>query len=374
MAAIYICLLGTPKNTSAKKLALIDINHKTLPELIQYQVSLLKKLLKKLLIPVLTSRPVTNIAHRLLNCGVPVFMIHRVSLNDQTGSVSSDHLRKCLKYLVEHNYTFISLEQLILSLLNHKPVPNNAIVFTMDDGFIDQAEIAAPIFLEYDCPITIFVITGMLDKKTWPWDDQVAWIIDSSKSSSLATCNTVKSMGLRFDGCTNNRILRQSVQNAMKLMDANAIPNLLKQLADDAGVTMPNSPPEAYQPMTWDMARQLETQGVQFAPHTVNHYIMSRLHQETMKKEIDDCWSTLNKELRCPVKIFCYPTGRKMDYGAREIKFLKKNSYLGAMSTTPGVVRSDNCSENQLYYLPRLNMPDNMTEFIHDCSWLGSVR
>ena len=90
-------------------------------------------------------------------------------------------------YLVRNKYNFISLERLVLALRNEEALPPKPVVFTLDDGYVDQAEIAVPIFLEFDCPVTFFVITGMLDHTLWPWDAKVSWIIETTGKTSLDT-------------------------------------------------------------------------------------------------------------------------------------------------------------------------------------------
>ena len=34
---------------------------------------------------------------------------------------------------------------------------HGAVVFTMDDGYFDQATVGGAIFAEFDCPVTTFV-------------------------------------------------------------------------------------------------------------------------------------------------------------------------------------------------------------------------
>ena len=336
----------------------------------------MKKVLKRLLTPILASRPISTIADRLFNCGVPIFMLHRIAQQGEinAGKISPAHLRNCLGYLVDHDYTFISLEELILALKHNQKPPPKSVVFTMDDGYVDQAEIASPIFLEYNCPLTFFIITGMLDQTIWPWDAKTSWIIESSESPSLENCATVKSLNLKLDSNISKRILRRSIQNALKKIDTKYIPEILQKLSIDAGVTIPDQPPLAYQPMTWETARQLENQGVHFAPHSVNHNILSRLGRETMEKEIQDAWQSINHELKKPVKVFCYPNGKSIDFGEREIEVIKNAGYLGAVSTVPGVTRCNNRSDDQIYSLPRLALPNNMTDFIQYCSWIESAK
>ena len=337
----------------------------------------MKRSFKRLLVPILASRQVTAIADRLFDSGIPIFMLHRMAQgsSSDTGRTSPDHLRQCLDYLQDHKYNFISLEQLILAIEHKRTIPPKPVVFTMDDGYIDQAEIAAPIFLEYNCPLTFFVITGMLDQTIWPWDAQVSWIIESSQKSSLEASTAIKNLCIKFDESISKRTFRRSIQDALKKIDAEFLPDILQQLANDTGITIPDTAPPSCQPMTWNMARQLEDQGICFAPHSVSHNILSRLSQKTVEWEIKQAWQTINNELKNPLKVFCYPSGQSIDFGNREIEVLNNTGYLGAVSAVPDFVRyENNDSGNQIYSLPRIALPENMIDFIQYCSWIQRVR
>ena len=109
-------------------------------------------------------------------------MVHRINFDGSSKpGITPDHLRNCLLYLYQTGYQPVSLEDLFSALNNQTQLPEKAAVFTMDDGYIDQALIAAPIFIELDCPVTFFVITDMIDQTMWPWDAQVSWIINHTK-------------------------------------------------------------------------------------------------------------------------------------------------------------------------------------------------
>jgi len=98
---------------------------------------------------------------------------------------------------------------------------------------------------------------------------------------------------------------------------------ILHELADIAAVQLPENPPSDYRPITWTQARQLESDVVSFAPHSVTHNILSRLDDSRLEAEIKHSWQTISAELENPLKVFCYPTGRQEDYGQREIDVLK---------------------------------------------------
>ena len=336
----------------------------------------MKKILKPALISFLTSRPVSIVTDPLFHNSVPIFMLHRVanpSAQNEHG-ITSDHLHNCLDYLVDRNYIFLSLESLISALRSNQKLPIKSVVFTMDDGYIDQAEIAAPIMLEYNCPLTFFVITGILDQLLWPWDAKVSWIIESSSINTLGASATIKKLNLKFDGTVNKKTLRRSIQETLKKLDADSISATVQSLADDAELTIPNKAPPGFQPMTWAMARTLEDRGVHFAPHSTSHNILSKLDQNSMEREILDSWDRLKIELKNPLKIFCYPNGTAMDFGNREIVFLKESGFLGAVSTIPKIVKYKFTSDDYIHTLPRLSLPDNMPEFIQYCSWIERAR
>jgi len=337
----------------------------------------MKHIAKKLLVPMLASRPITAIANRFLGCGTPIFLLHRMTSDERriAGGTQPDHLRRCLQYLIDNHYHLISLEQIVTALHTGQALPSKGVAFTMDDGFADQANIAAPVFEEFNCPLTFFVITGMLDQALWPWDSQIAWITETSKKNSLDTLVSGKPVNLPLGDTYNRRMAKRVLHDAIRNVPSGQIEEIMERITRDAGVVVPDRPPAAYQPMTWEMARQLECKGIQFAPHSVTHRVLSRLDSVSMKREISDSWHTLNAELLNPLKVFCYPTGRKADYGRREIDALRLDmGFLGSVTTTPGFVESSISSDEQLFRIPRFPLPEHMEDFIQYCSWIEYAK
>lgn len=329
-----------------------------------------------MLVPLLSSRPVAAIATRLVGRGIPIFMLHRMTHKSYLGSgmTTQDHLRRCLQYLVSNKYTFLSLEDLVQGLRNGHSLPPKAVVFTMDDGFSDQAEIAAPIFIEFECPLTAFLITGMVDQRLWPWDAQISWITENSKQKSLQTTIGGTTLSLKLEDENNRRLAKRALQDAIRELHAEQVPGIMKQLAQDAGIEVPESAPPSYKPMNWDTVRQLENEGIRFSPHSVTHNILSMLDRELMEKEIQNSWITITRELVNPLKIFCYPSGRLIDFSTREIEALENSGFLGAVTSTPGYLKPGNISQSQLFRLPRFALPHAMDDFVQYCSWIEYAK
>ncbi len=335
----------------------------------------MKTLLKKLFIPPFSGRLVSSVATRIFGRGIPVFLLHRISAEaTQPNELSSGHLRRCLQYLVDNDYTFISLENMIRAISDNSPLPDKAVVFTMDDGFLDQAEIAVPLFLEFNCPLTFFIISDLVDQQLWPWDSQVSWIINNTRKNEVFLDFSDERLHIKIDQNTARRYARELTRNYLKEVQATELPFLLKQLAAAAEVSLPETPPAECQAMSWDKARELEGLGVQFAPHSKTHRILSRLDRETAADEILGSWHILKDQLTEPLNVFCYPTGRILDFGPREKDILRNNGFIGAVTTIPGYVEPKKDVNNQLFALPRFDLPNNMTDFIQYCSWIERAK
>ena len=335
----------------------------------------MKKLLKYSLITALNSRPVSALGDFLFGHGFPIFMLHRMQHgNEPYSGITPNHLRRCLQYLVDRNYQFISLEDVVLSLKNNKPLPPNGVAFTMDDGFADQAEIAAPIFLEFNCPVTFFVITGMLDNKLLPWDVIATHLINSSKKESIKLKFPDKTYNFQINETTGRQTARQIIRDALKMMDPDSMDNAITLISQATGVKIPLSPPKEFDPISWDMARQLERDGIKFSPHTVTHRMLSKLDEKSAEDEIIGSWKRLKEELSAPSPIFCYPTGRPCDFGSREIDLVKKAGLIGAVSTIPSYTEVASTNRNYLYSLPRLALPNSYHDFLQYCSWIGYTK
>jgi len=238
----------------------------------------------------------------------------------------------------------------------------------MDDGFEDQARIGVPVFQEFGCPVTIFLITGMLDQQLWPWDDKVAYIINESREEMISVKIGDENYQLPITSKQEKKVTRRTLQDAIKAVPFSQLNALLAQLESATRISIPEAPPAKYKPLTWELVRQYEKNDVEFSAHTISHPILTKLDSETMEKEIVGSWNRVREELSNPCPIFCYPTGRYCDFGWREIKYVSKLGFLGAVSTIPAQVRPDSMNQYYQYSLPRYALPKLY------CSWMEYTK
>lgn len=108
---------------------------------------------------------------------VPVIMYHHIeplSIASQLGheplTVDSNIFESQIKYLVEHNYHALALEDLVTALRNHGTLPEKSVVITIDDGYADDYTYGFMMAKKYHVIMNFMIPTGLIgqpDYMTW---------------------------------------------------------------------------------------------------------------------------------------------------------------------------------------------------------------
>jgi len=298
-------------------------------------------------------------------------------MNDPVNGVVGHHdpvfLEETLIWLKQNGYKFISLNDLINMRDGKIPIQQKCVVFTLDDGYLDQAMIAAPIFKKYNCPVTIFLISGFLDGTVWPWDDQIHYMLTTTKRNSIEFKIGESEIFIDLKK-SPTPIIVDNVRNMCKEIPEIELSQVLQDISIATCVEIPCKPPKEYQPMNWSQARALEKDGVTFGPHGVSHRILLQMDMDKVRDEIQNSWKRVVSELKNPVNTFCFPTGRyQVDYGNREINIVKETGFDVAISADYGYtpINRNNCNS---YVIKRMPFPDNKTDFIQYCSGIERMK
>jgi peptidoglycan/xylan/chitin deacetylase (PgdA/CDA1 family) len=303
-----------------------------------------------------------------------IFMLHR--FREAGGRPGHDvaTLRGVLGYLRGRRWPLLSVEELLGRLEREEPV-SRAIAFTIDDGYEDHASVAAPLFAEFDCPVTTFVASGFLDGQLWFWWDRIEHVFRRTKLPRF----TVELPGERFtcvlaDAAARGEAKERFTGLCKHLAEAEKL-SAIERLSGAADVEIPAAPPPEYAPMTWDQLRACERSGMSFGPHTVTHPILARTDDPTSAWEIEQSWMRLREEAGRPVPVFCYPNGQDGDFGARETATLARLGFLGAVVGTEGhaTMRAFHAGDGR-YRVPRYTECEDLTRVVYYASGLVRVR
>jgi peptidoglycan/xylan/chitin deacetylase (PgdA/CDA1 family) len=296
-----------------------------------------------------------------------IFVLHRFR-DAEHGIAGSDpaHLRSALSYLSRNNYELVSVADLVGRLGGAGAPPRGAVAFTIDDGYFEQATVAAPLFAEFGCPVTTFVSTGFLDGLLWLWWDQIEHVFHRTGSRSIRVRLGASALEYRWDNEQQRDTAQADFTARCKDIPEAVKQSAIQELARAAGVPIPDAPPPRYRPMSWDQVRKCEQMGMTFGPHSVTHPVLSRTTQAAAAHEIAESWSRLRTEVRRPVPIFCYPNGGWQDFGAREIALLRREGLLGGLASEPGYASTASFQSDQdgRFRVQRFGFPDELAHMI----------
>ena len=326
----------------------------------------------------ITTSRIATLFRPFTSSAAVVFMLHRFSgPGHDTCCHDPKVVRALLAYLRREGHQLVDLETLFASLAGKAPPVRHAVAFTIDDGYSEHATVAAPLFAEFDCPVTTFVTTGFLDGALWFWWDQIRYVFTTTALSAVR---------IELDDATHHYSLGQGTvaERAAaadtftahcKTLTAPERTHAIRQLADAAEVSIPRHAPAAYAPMTWDALRAAEHMGMTFGPHTVTHPFLGRVTESEARDEIVRSWSRLREEATKPVPILAYPNGQPGDFGEREFRLLAEAGLVGAVTSVGGFATKNRYrSPNGAFTVPRFPLPDSLPYLIQHVDGLERFK
>jgi peptidoglycan/xylan/chitin deacetylase (PgdA/CDA1 family) len=309
-----------------------------------------------------TSRAATTFLRPLTRGRAAILMLHRFT-DRQRGVVGHDPARvsALLEALRAMRCRILPLGEVFARLRQGEPFDPLTVAFTLDDGYVEQAEIAAPIFAAFDCPATIFVTTGFLDGDLWFWWDKITHVVETTarRTIEVPLAGNRRAYDVQTPDSRTTTMLAFT-EFCKGLADADRH-TAIAAFAEAAEVDLPVTPPPRYVSMSWEQVRRLEARGISFGPHSVTHPVLARTDDDRARYEVAESWRRLQAETRAPLDIFCYPNGQAGDFGDREIANLAELGLKGAVTAVPGFAcpRTVDRNGGGLYRVPRFAYDDD---------------
>jgi peptidoglycan/xylan/chitin deacetylase (PgdA/CDA1 family) len=292
-----------------------------------------------------------------------ILMFHRVVPssdkprihNHQSLEVSPQLLESTIQFFRKRNYDFISLNKLN-DYSGEKAGRRKFVVFTFDDGYLDNYELAYPIFKKYNIPFTIYVTTGLPDGHAFLWWYLLEELIlnndtlelDVQGERQIFRTGSLKAKEVVFNQVRS--ILAVANQSALEFHKSNMFHNYQKE---SEGLTKTLS-------MNWNQIEELSKDSlVTIGSHTVNHYPLKSLSEEQSKFELTESRRIIESHIKMPVNHFCYPIG---SYSKREVSLAPTCGYETATTINMSNVAANNLEHP--FALPRIMINALTTEKI----------
>lgn len=138
---------------------------------------------------------------------IPILMYHSISAEASPAfmkyTVAPDVFESHLAYLSRHQYTGLTVTQLVKLLRTMPPVelPARPVVITFDDGFEDFYTAALPALRRYGLPATLYVITGLVGGTS-------QWLAQADESGrkmvSWSQLAEIRDSGIEIGGHSQN--------------------------------------------------------------------------------------------------------------------------------------------------------------------------
>jgi len=227
--------------------------------------------------------------------------------------------------------TVVPLRSALEDLAAGRPLPRRAVALTFDDGYLDNATVAAPVLRDAGLPATFFLVPGFLSDTSRVWWEELGWAF------AHATAPVLDWDGERYDTSTPaaRRTVAASVADSLKLIDRSDREAAVTELRGRLAAEGPEPP--ARQFMDWDEARRLVEHGHDVGSHTCAHPILSRETDAAQAAELTDSRRALEAHFDRPVDVLAYPNGRAQDYTAATLDLVREAGYAYAVTTHPAL-------------------------------------
>lgn len=211
-------------------------------------------------------------------------------------------------------------------------LPPRALVVTFDDGYADNATVAAPILHRHGVPASFFVASGFLDGGRM-WNDSVIETVRRCRLDRLDASGLGLGV-LPLGGVAERRAAIDVLLPRFKYAGLEEREGMLVRLAQAAG--HPALPDDLM--MTTSQLRGLHAAGMEIGGHTVDHPILRVLPDDEARRQIVAGRERLEALIDAPVSSFAYPNGRPgQDYEPRHVAMVREAGFAGAVSTAQGV-------------------------------------
>jgi len=246
---------------------------------------------------------------------VRVFMYHRFATgrDDHPGWPDQDALRRQFSEVRRHHPVWDCARHLE-HLGDHQSKAGGAVVLTTDDGYRDFYTEAFPVLQEFGLSGTLFVTTGFVDGRSWMWWDKLAHLCRSATAGVLTVVAGGRELELDFTTEAARLSAYHSLADRCRFLHDREKRVVITDLAEQAGFTMPESPPPGNEAVSWDEIREMSTAGIEILPHTDHHPILTRLGPDDVRLEVEASQRRLADEIGPIPPVFCYPQGGPADF------------------------------------------------------------
>jgi peptidoglycan/xylan/chitin deacetylase (PgdA/CDA1 family) len=250
-----------------------------------------------------------------------ILMYHRILKDEFINGLAPQEFERQIAYAHKH-FNVVSIEDLLKDIKNNTAKPYS-LALTFDDGHYDFYTNAWPILKKYNVPASLYITTGFVDGTTWLWPDLLKYILCNSNTAVL----NIENLGNISTHRAEHHISWNKLGDHCLTLSVEARNTLLFKLANDAKISISNTPQHPFHAVTWSQLQEMHKEGLVVGSHTVTHPILSSLSTENLHYELATSAAVIQQHLGAAPAGICYPNGRPEDINDFVIKTAEALGY-----------------------------------------------
>ena len=283
-------------------------------------------------------------------------------------TVTPEFLDRLIAEMKRMEYKFVTMDELADRLKCDATTERYAVI-TLDDAYRDNLVEALPVFEKHETPFIVHAAPGLTDGKTVLWWEVVEDIVTKSeqvclptnRGSAEITCRTVAEK--IYANCVVTEFLTEELAEEDQM-------RVLGGMASSAGIDIEAAGRELL--MTWDEIRRLAAHPLaEIGAHTLHHYNLKRLDDDTAFREISAARDVLNDRLGSSPRHMAFPYGFAKAVGPREVAMAREAGFATAVTTRHGVLQSGH--RDYLHALPRISVNGRYQRISHFRTMLSGL-
>jgi peptidoglycan/xylan/chitin deacetylase (PgdA/CDA1 family) len=255
--------------------------------------------------------------------------------------LTPEFLDSVIKLVKKRDYALISIDEAVSVLNSGKTPKGRFAVFTLDDGYKDNAQYAAPVFRAHNCPYAIYVAPGIVKADIGLWWRSLEQIIAHADQVYGFETKSASQKGQAFAAMSERaRSLSEDEQRVW-------VASLCKSNSWDERTDCRNVA------MDWAEIKEIAKDPLcTIGAHTIHHFAVKRLDAERAHEEMLKSKTEIESVLGTAVTTLAYPYGDEEQAGPRDFEIARDVGFSAALTTRKGVVTPAHI--NHMHALPRV--------------------
>lgn len=285
----------------------------------------------------------------------------------QIKGLDSYLFRQQIEYM-KNNFNIVTMEQVIDSVEGKSDLPENALLLTFDDGYVDNYTFALPVLEEYGVQGSFFIPGKTFSTHRLLDVNKIHYILASADIYKLVE-DVKREMdyyrGIENDYAPTDELFNEyAVANRFDVKEIIFVKRMLQTVLPEkirntissnlfekyVDVTEEQLAYELY--MTEEQIRTMKRHGMFIGIHGYDHYWLGNLSPEQMKQDISMALDTMDEFIDRKHWVMNYPYG---NYNNDVLEYIKNQGACVGLTTE---VRIADIGVDSALELPRLDCND----------------